>query len=150
LLRGAFELLEKSQSRGGAPVAGADEVDLKELLTRRSWTPNRLKSAVRRARQHGLVVWEGGMLRLTRAGQTEAIRLTRQHRLWELYLITHADVAPARVDREADSIEHVLEPEIIAELESLLAGKTAIPASPHELAPAPAPARGTTLTPEGV
>jgi manganese/zinc/iron transport system permease protein len=67
----------------------------------------------------------------------EAERLVHHHRLWELYLITHADVAASRVDREADAIEHVLEPELIARLEELLLQRqrgSAIPASPHEMA----------------
>ena len=45
---------------------------------------------------------------LTAQGMTEAARLVRQHRLWELYLITHAEIAPSHVDRDADAIEHVL------------------------------------------
>ena len=65
---------------------------------------------------------------------SEAIRLTRQHRLWELYLMTHADIAASRVDREADAIEHVLEPEVIIELEALLdKNYPQLPRSPHLL-----------------
>ena len=76
----------------------------------------------------------GDQLKLTKKGVVEAQRRTREHRLWELYLITHADIAPSRVDREADRIEHVLEPEIVAELEALLTGDTRqIPQSPHQL-----------------
>jgi Mn-dependent DtxR family transcriptional regulator len=40
------------------------------------------------------------------------------------------------VDREADAIEHVLEPELIARLEQLLLQRQRsgeIPASPHEM-----------------
>jgi manganese/zinc/iron transport system permease protein len=54
--------------------------------------------------------------------------------LWELYLIHHADIAPQRVDRDADAIEHVLEPETVAELESLLnaeLGERRMPNDPH-------------------
>lgn len=75
-----------------------------------------------------------GQVYLTKAGLDEAARLTRQHRLWELFLITYADIAPSRVDRDADAIEHVLEPEIVAELEELLRqerGEAGLPASPH-------------------
>ena len=41
-------------------------------------------------------------------------------RSWELYLIRHADVAPALVDREADRIEHVLDRRLVEELEDIL------------------------------
>jgi manganese/zinc/iron transport system permease protein len=43
----------------------------------------------------------------------------RNHRLWEVYLITHADVAPSHVDWDADMIEHVLPPEMVTRLEEL-------------------------------
>ena len=61
----------------------------------------------------------------------------------ELYLITHADIAPSRVDRDADDIEHVLEPEIVEELELLLERqRPAVPNSPHALLNAAASAGG--------
>ena len=74
--------------------------------------------------------------RLTHQGARQARRAARNHRLWELYLIHFADLAPSRVDRAADQIEHVLEPELIAQLEALLTQDTAqvqVPVSPHSL-----------------
>jgi manganese/zinc/iron transport system permease protein len=64
-----------------------------------------------------------------------------------LYLIQHADIAPTHVDRDADAIEHVLEPQIVAELEELLQRQQpGIPRSPHDLSIGPdissAPAGG--------
>ncbi len=56
-----------------------------------------------------------------------------------MYLIAYADVAPALVDRDADAIEHVLEPEVIDKLEDLLEEQEMtihVPASPHLLAAA--------------
>jgi manganese/zinc/iron transport system permease protein len=67
---------------------------------------------------------------------TEAARVVRQHRLWELYLITHAEIAPSHVDRDADAIEHVLGAEMVGKLEALLtdpARPTSMPQSPHSL-----------------
>jgi manganese/zinc/iron transport system permease protein len=63
--------------------------------------------------------------------------------MWELYLITHADIAPSHVDRDADAIEHVLGPEMIRELESLLdAGRAhPVPTSPHFITGAPGNSR---------
>ena len=40
--------------------------------------------------------------------------------LWEMYLITHADIAPSHVDHSADMIEHVLGGELVAKLEAEL------------------------------
>ncbi|MCA9228687.1 MAG: metal ABC transporter permease [Planctomycetales bacterium] len=110
------------------------DVDRMQLLAKRSWSAGRLGTAIRRAVRDGLVRVDGDDISLTDEGMVEAARLTRQHRLWELYLITYAEIAPSRVDRDADAIEHVLEPELISELEGLLARRyTDVPASPHDL-----------------
>jgi Mn-dependent DtxR family transcriptional regulator len=55
----------------------------------------------------------------------------RNHRLWEMYLIKYADIAPSHVDRDADEIEHVLSGELIRELELALEQEPRIPPSPH-------------------
>ncbi len=138
LLRSIYEVLESSNS---LPTKGLSEprpIPIGELLTRRSWSRGRLMREIRRAQRNNRVeVVDEGVL-FTPRGREEASRLTRQHRLWELYLITHADIAPGQVDRDADAIEHVLEPKIIAELEALLATSvTDVPASPHTLSAIP-------------
>ena len=76
------------------------------------------------------------MLRLSEAGFGEAARVTRNHRLWETYLIRYADIAPSHVDRDADLVEHILGPELVEELEDFLErGPVAapIPPSPHPI-----------------
>lgn len=148
LLRALYELLEQAFPKSeSTDRKKKPSVSLDALLRKRSWTKNRLLREVRRCQSDELVEWRGDRLRLTRRGKTEAARLTRQHRLWELYLITYAEIAPSRVDRAADDIEHVLEPEIIDELESLLAREQAsVPESPHELE---RPSETATETPGG-
>ena len=141
LLRGIWELRESAVERS-AGEADRRAAGFDELLSLRSWSAGRLRSQIRRASAEGLV-WlnSEGAVELTRRGVMEAERLVHHHRLWELYLITHADVAASRVDREADAIEHVLEPELIARLEQLLLQRQrtgGIPASPHQIAGIPA------------
>ncbi len=89
----------------------------------------------------GATQWNGSQkcrddaISWTEAGLELARKYVREHRLWEMYLIAHADVAPSRVDHDADAIEHVLEPEMIAELETLLADQDGVqglvPPDPH-------------------
>ena len=74
-------------------------------------------------------------VQLTEAGRDVAARVVRNHRLWEMYLITHADIAPSHVDRDADEIEHILAPEMILRLEQLLENDESMPPSPHLLSP---------------
>ena len=78
-----------------------------------------------------------GTFRLTPKGQDAAAKVVRAHRLWELFLIQQADIAPDHVDRDADQIEHVLPPDVLSQLESKLreAGRLprGMPTSPHPL-----------------
>ena len=104
---------------------GTEETDREylsegELLGSRSWSPLRLKGLLLTA------TWKGDVRRtelgigLTEQGEKQAARIVRNHRLWELYLINYADIAPSHVDRDADRVEHVLDAKTIAILEELL------------------------------
>ena len=151
LLRAMYEIPEFSAGEMPDATDSPAAVSVGDLLTMRSWSRRRLRREIRRAVRENLLRRCGDdRVGLTGAGFEQAARLTRQHRLWELYLITHAEIAPSRVDRDADAIEHVLEPEVVAELERLLEqgrGAAGLPASPHGLAgstaspPAPAEAK---------
>lgn len=123
LLRAMFEAQEG---------VAEDIVTPDELSAARSWSPAQLARTIRRAASDGWVVHREHGVQLTRRGWVEAERLTRQHRLWELYLMHYADVAPSRVDRQADRIEHVLQPETIAELRAMLnEADSPMPPNPH-------------------
>ncbi len=132
LLRAIFELTEGDELDIGSLVT---PVPFQDLLAIRSWSAGLLGGEIRRAVGEGLVIdthTGGRKIKLTQQGFREAAQVVRQHRLWELYLITHADIAPSHVDRDADAIEHVLGPDMMAELEALLT-PAGVPASPHLL-----------------
>ena len=57
---------------------------------------------------------------LTTQGVVEGARITRLHRLWEVYLTEYVRIAPDHVHDDAESIEHVLTPELEVELQRLL------------------------------
>lgn len=131
LLRAMYELGEAAPQGHGVTFAA--------LLAERSWSSARLRRLLSAARRNGLIEPGHGpdAYGLTRAGEQAARRVVRNHRLWELYLITHADIAPSHVDRDADEVEHVLSPAMIRELELLLAAgysSSAPPPSPHRIA----------------
>ena len=106
-----------------------------QLLVARTWSTTRLWSVLSAAQHDGVIRHDAdGHYRLTAEGARRARRAARNHRLWELYLIHFAHIASSRVDREADQIEHVLEPEIIEQLEQLLeqdAAPVRVPVNPH-------------------
>ena len=148
LLRALFELLEgRLGDMPGVRELAATPVSREQLARRRGWSRPELASALRGARRAGWLRSESVTrqdLRLSAAGAEQALQVVRNHRLWELYLIRYADMATSRVDRDADRIEHVLGPELVAELEEQLdwqRDRAAVAASPHELAGTAAPLR---------
>jgi manganese/zinc/iron transport system permease protein len=141
LLRAAYEILETEAVPPGRLEGNfaTQSVALKALLKMRSWSLRELRHELQRAVRDGLIqVGPNGCdFYLTPTGFGEATRMVRNHRLWELYLITHADIAPSHVDRDADAIEHALGPDMVRKLESLLVHngpQVSVPASPHALA----------------
>ena len=146
LLRALFEHLEGELGTTPGPrELAAGVVSRVQLAGRRGWSRPEFSSALRGARRAGWLRREsvtGQDLRLSAAGAEQALQVVRNHRLWELYLIEYAEVATSRVDRGADRIEHVLGPELVAELEEQLdrrRDRATVAASPHELARAAAP-----------
>lgn len=112
LLRGVYELSEWS--------GGKAKVSVEALLRIRSWSPRKLRSTIRSASRAGLLKDGYDDVLLTDEGRREAKRIVRNHRLWETYLIRHADVAANHVDHGADLIEHVLGDDLVKQLERSL------------------------------
>lgn len=139
LLREIYEMMEVcGVSPGDAELDCAlPQVTMDMLLSRRSWSHGQLRRALARGVAAGLLAPDGPNWELTAAGLEEARRIVRKHRLWETYLIEHADVAPGHVDWGADEIEHVLDAELVAELEKRLPAEVLrqMPASPHRIEP---------------
>lgn len=139
VLRALYEIREPGMGPSGQlPEGEAAEVDRRQLQAARSWSPRQLDRIVRLLEAEGCLERRGDGVVLTARGEGEAARVTRNHRLWEHYLMEYADVAPARVDRGADFVEHVLGAELTRELERRLpqylrSGSLPVPASPHPL-----------------
>jgi len=72
-----------------------------------------------------------GSLVLTDLGRAEASRIVRAHRLWELFLINQADIAPDHVHRDADELEHILTHDMVQELERELHESGKLPYVQH-------------------
>ena len=123
LLRAVWEERERGK------IVHADQ-----LLHHRSWTRTHLNRLIRRGQARGDLRTESdGEVILTERGEDSARTVVRNHRLWELFLIRHADIAPNHVDRDADAIEHVLSEQLVRELERLLDPDGRLPRNPHEL-----------------
>jgi len=143
LLRACYEQIERSAPENEVTHSSDNTstndlttvpIQASALVTARSWSRKRVDQLLRFAISDGLLRFcSDGKYRLTASGTRRAADAVRNHRLWELYLIHFADVALSRVDRDADQIEHILEPTQIEQLEALLKQTTSkvVPASPH-------------------
>lgn len=91
-----------------------------EIIRRRKFSPEALAKILNRLERQGYLERTGKHWSLTEEGKNRGQRVVRIHRLWELYLTTHLNIAPDHVHDDADTIEHLLTPELEAELEKLL------------------------------
>ena len=138
LLRALYEILEGGRLTEELNIR---TVPFRQIRGRRTWSDTQLRDYIRRAYNDGLVEAPNKVdsILLTKTGLAEAAQVTRNHRLWEMYLIEYADVATSRVDRDADMVEHVLGEKMVTRLENKLqayqiAGSL-VPQSPHPIHP---------------
>ncbi|MGF1531841.1 MAG: metal ABC transporter permease [Puniceicoccaceae bacterium] len=132
LLRAVYELQEAA-SKSASEVTSNRKIPLEQLVDKRSWGVREVRQLLKVAeREDHLEKGSRDEIRLSEAGFGEASRVTRNHRLWELYLIHHAEIAASHVDRDADMVEHLLSPEMVRELELRLEAD-GWPESPHPL-----------------
>ena len=124
ILRAMWEMCE---------INNANEFNVKQLVEIRSWRQGQVLRLLRKSARSGFVTRiDDSEWALTNTGMVESKRVVRNHRLWETYLINYADVAPSHVDRDADTIEHVLGRDLVEKLEQLLVLGDA-PQSPHSI-----------------
>ena len=74
-----------------------------------------------------MVEQRGADWRLTDSGVARAAGVVRAHRMWEAYLQRSADIDRDLVDPDAVVIEGVLPPDVVAELEAVLAREGRLP-----------------------
>lgn len=91
-----------------------------EIIQRRAMEEKHLRKIMERLQRQGYLKRINGFWELTEEGRVKAKRVVRIHRLWELYLTTKLNIAPDHVHDDADTIEHLLTPELEAELEKVL------------------------------
>lgn len=138
LLRALYEILEGGRDTEELNIR---TVPFRQIRGRRTWSDTQLRDYIRRAYNDGLVEAPNKVdsILLTKTGLAEAAQVTRNHRLWEMYLIEYADVATSRVDRDADMVEHVLGEKMVTRLENKLqayrSAGSLVPQSPHPIHP---------------
>ncbi|MEM8946918.1 MAG: iron chelate uptake ABC transporter family permease subunit [Planctomycetota bacterium] len=131
LLRSLYEL-------GEGKADHESTIELQALRDYRYWRS--LTKLLEQAADEGEVNLTQQVVELTPLGQRRAARLTKAHRLWELYMVQHVGIASDHVDRDADDVEHMLPEGLLIELEQKLASEgrlpevaQEVPLSPHQL-----------------
>ena len=115
ILKALYHLGEKENEEYGNAYTEA------RLLEFRDFTISDLKTGLNRLKKKGLIQKTGDRVwRLTNEGISEGKRITRLHRLWELYLTKYLRIAPDHVHEDAEAIEHVITPELEEKLEEIL------------------------------
>jgi manganese/zinc/iron transport system permease protein len=78
------------------------------------------KQSIRNLAKDNFITQNQSFIELSISGKSEAKRIVRLHRLWELYLNEYMNIAPDHVHDTAEKLEHILTPEMEELLESRL------------------------------
>lgn len=85
---------------------------LHELLERRAIPQKEAKAGLKRLQNQGYVEKLPSGWKLSSQGQRRGERVVRLHRLWELYLTQCLHLASDHVHEDAETIEHIITPEL--------------------------------------
>ena len=88
-----------------------------DLIKRRAWPVWLFPLVTVALTARGYIEWRRLTPSVSEAGRRRGRRVERNHRLWEQYLISHADVAPNHVEWSVDQVEHILLPGQVEQLE---------------------------------
>lgn len=94
--------------------------NLQEIIHRRFFETASLKKHLQKLVKQEKLIQVNEKFTLTATGKHEGQRLSKIHRLWEMYLTTELNIAPDHVHEDAESIEHIITPEIERKLEEAL------------------------------
>jgi manganese/zinc/iron transport system permease protein len=91
---------------------------LSALQEQRAIPIQKLRRGLQRLQRGGLIERNDNQTwQLTEKGLAESRQVVRRHRLWELYLNQRLLLAADHVHNDAEAIEHILTPEVEAQLE---------------------------------
>jgi manganese/zinc/iron transport system permease protein len=91
-----------------------------DLINYRAFSNQQLRRGLKLLLSKRLLSMNLHAWQLTEQGVIEAQRIVRLHRLWELYLQQYLNLDPDHVHDDAEAMEHVITPEIEAQLDELL------------------------------
>ena len=99
---------------------GKKSFTLSDIATEREMKTSNYVFGLRMLLRKDFVVKINEAYYLTEKGLEEGKRITRIHRLWEMYLTEKLNIASDHVHDDAEAIEHIITPEIEKRLIELL------------------------------
>jgi manganese/zinc/iron transport system permease protein len=90
--------------------------DLHQILEKRNFNKVTLNKSLKTLFKRRWIVLGEHKVKLTKAGEVEAKRVVRLHRLWEMYLTQRMNFKSDHIHSNAETIEHLITPEIEKEL----------------------------------
>lgn len=93
---------------------------VEEIMERRPFKISNLRKGLRKLYKQGFLKSSEKGWAYTKAGKSKGQRVTKLHRLWELYLTEYLKIAPDHVHEDAETIEHIITPELERRLEEKL------------------------------
>lgn len=88
----------------------------KDIITKRDYETVEMEKGLKSLKSKGLIIEKKGEFELTMKGVEESKRIVRLHRLWELYLTNKMNFKSDHIHGMAETIEHIITPEIEAKL----------------------------------
>ncbi|WP_268124839.1 iron chelate uptake ABC transporter family permease subunit [Roseivirga pacifica] len=92
---------------------------IEEIIEERYFPEKTLRKSLNRLRRQGFLTKTNGDWHYTEAGKMKGQRVVKLHRLWELYLSEKMKIAPDHVHEDAETIEHIITPELEKRLEKM-------------------------------
>ena len=106
-----------------------NKLSIPQILSIRAMREDALRVGLKDLKKRLWIIEHIDGFALTDLGRTEGRRVVRLHRLWELYLTERLGMAPDHIHPQAETMEHVITPEI----EALLIKELGVPErDPHE------------------
>jgi manganese/zinc/iron transport system permease protein len=87
-----------------------------ELFEYRGFSSSEFQFALRKLKKRFFIIDGEEGWRLSESGLREAARVVRLHRLWEMYLTERMNMRSDHIHPNAETMEHVITPEVEAEL----------------------------------
>ncbi len=103
-----------------AKEEGKNGLSIEEIYQIYPYQKKEIDQSILDLTKASFIVTNQGIITFTSAGISDAMRIVRLHRLWELYLNEYMNIAPDHVHESAEQMEHLLTPELEALLEQRL------------------------------